>query len=241
MKLKFNQAGDRVAKFGYFALFVVFPLLGVGCFTEKPTADNGTSEAALPGDPSAANAKQSSKMAMPSPASIVFKDQVESNVEVTGELDSLVFYDTEGNEVSIKQLLGKKNIVLVFTEGFAGGMLCPFCKTQTSRLVANYSKFADLDSEVLVVYPGTRDHLDEFVSAAKKHEKSEVDKIPFPLVLDEDLSAVNFFQIASNLAHPSTFIIDKQGNVRLAYVGADMSADRPSIASMLDILSAATE
>jgi alkyl hydroperoxide reductase subunit AhpC len=87
-----------------------------------------------------------------------------------------------------------------------------------------------------VVYPGSREHLDEFVEAAKKSEKTEVDSVPFPLVLDEDLVAVGYFNIASNLAHPSTFIIDKQGNVRLAYVGADMTADRPSVAAMLRVL-----
>lgn len=190
-----------------------------------------------PTDPSSS----SSTMAMPSPADIVFKDNVESNVEMPEGLDGLVFFDTDGNRVSLRGYLGKKNVVLVFTEGFAGGMLCPFCKTQTSRLVANYDKFAELDTEVLVVYPGARDHLDEFIEAAKSTEKTEVQQIPFPLVLDEDLSAVGYFNIASNLAHPSTFIIDKQGNVRLAYVGVDMTPDRPSIASMLMVLSSVEE
>ena len=138
--------------------------------------------------------------------------------------------------MALESYLGDKNVVLVFTEGFAGGMLCPFCKTQTSRLVANYQRFANLDTEVLVVYPGSRDHLDEFIEAAKYSEGTTAESIPFPLLLDEDLNAVGYFNIASNLAHPSTFIIDKQGNVRLAYVGADMTADRPSVASMLRVL-----
>lgn len=175
-------------------------------------------------------------MPMPSSSDIVFKDSVKSNIEVPTGLDGLAFFDTEGKRVPLKQYLGKKHVVLVFTEGFSGGMLCPFCKTQTSRLVANYDKFAELDTEVLVVYPGTRERLDEFINAAKTTEKSEVDSIPFPLVLDEKLSAVGYFNIASNLAHPSTFIIDKRGDVRLAYVGADMSADRPSIKAMLGVI-----
>ena len=178
-------------------------------------------------------------MAMPNATDIVFKDQVESNIEIPEGLDGLVFLDTKGKRVSLKSYLGEKNVVLVFTEGFAGGMLCPFCKTQTSRLVANYDKFANLDTEILVVYPGSRDHLDEFVAAAKKSEKAEVDSVPFPLVLDEDLAAVGYFNIASNLAHPSTFIIDKRGNVQLAYVGADMTADRPSVAAMLRVIESA--
>ena len=176
-------------------------------------------------------------MSMPSnPADITFKDSVESNVEVPDALSKVTFLDMDGNQVKLNSYLGKKNVVLVFTEGFNGGMLCPFCKTQTSRLVANYEKFRERDTEVLVVYPGSRDHLDEFVEAAKKTEKEEVDSVPFPLVLDEDLKAVGFFNIASNLAHPSTFIINKKGDIQLAYVGADMSADRPSVSAMLSIL-----
>ena len=173
---------------------------------------------------------------IPDAKAIVFKDDVTSNVEAPTGLDGLVFFDTRGQRVTLEKYLGRKNVVLVFTEGFGGGMLCPFCKTQTSRLVANYERFEQLDAEVLVVYPGARDHLDEFIEAATQTERKQVDRVPFPLVLDEDLSAVGFFKIASNLAHPSTFIIDKGGNVRLAYVGADMSADRPSIAAMLGVL-----
>ncbi|MEM9643662.1 MAG: redoxin domain-containing protein [Planctomycetota bacterium] len=180
-----------------------------------------------------------SSMPMPSPADVRFKDSVESNTEVPAGLDGLVFLDTAGKRVALEKFLGKKNVVLVFTEGFAGGMLCPFCKTQTSRLVANHDRFADLDTQILVVYPGARDHLDEFIEAAKKTEKVEVDSVPFPLLLDENLRAVGYFNIESNLAHPSTFIIDKSGNVRLAYVGADMTADRPSVNAMLKVVEAA--
>ncbi len=203
-----------------------------GCTNQPSAIDPGAAADPQAGMPM-------SGMPMPAPEDVVFKDQVESNAPIPTGLDGLVFLDTAGKRIALSELLGKKNIVLVFTEGFSGGMLCPFCKTQTSRLVANYDKFAELDTEVLVVYPGTRDHLDEFIAAAKVNEKKQVDSIPFPLVLDEDLSAVGYFNIASNLAHPSTFIIDKRGNVRLAYVGADMTSDRPSINAILEILQSA--
>lgn len=180
------------------------------------------------------------KMTFPAPEDMVFKDDVTSNVEVPVGLDGLTFVDTTGNRVAIADYVGQKNIVLVFTEGFAG-MLCPFCKTQTSRLVANYDKFAELDTEILVVYPGERDHLDEFVLAAKTTGKQQVDRVPFPIVLDEEMAAVDYFEIRSKLAHPSTYVIDKQGKVRLAYVGADMSADRPSIKALLDVIKSFTE
>ena len=65
--------------------------------------------------------------------------------------------------------------------------------------------------------------------------------MPFPIVLDEDFKAVDFFDIRSKLAHPSTYIINKSGNVVFAYVGADMTADRPSIQAMLDKLASAND
>lgn len=180
-------------------------------------------------------------MKMPTdPKSIQFKDAIDSNVEVPQGLDELVFIDTDGDRVALKDYIGKKNVVLVFTEGF-NGMLCPFCKTQTSRLVSNYPKFQEQETEVLVVYPGARDHVDEFMKAAMGDDKSQVDAVPFPIVLDEDFSATKFFDIKSMHAHPSTFIIDKQGKICLAYVGADMTADRPSVKVILEKIQAAND
>lgn len=184
--------------------------------------------------------KERDEAARATVAPVDFKDHVQSNAEVPAGLDGLVFLDTAGRRVALSSYLGKKNVVLVFTEGFSG-MLCPFCKTQTSRLIDNYQKFQALDAEVLVVYPGTRDHVDEFIEAAMKTEKRQVDEVPFPIVLDEEMRAVDFFSIRSNLAHPSTYIIDKKGNVKLAYVGKDMSADRPSVKAILEEVEASNK
>ena len=150
------------------------------------------------------------------------------------------FVDTEGKKIAVADYHNDRNIILVFTEGF-NKMLCPFCKTQTSRLIANYDKFKALDTEILVVYPGATEHLGEFIEAAKTTDKEQVDSVPFPIVLDEDFKAVDFFDIRSKLAHPATYLIDKSGNVVFAYVGADMTADRPSVQAMLDRLTAANK
>ncbi len=231
-------------------------LFSVGCTTEDSTGVDtstttatspvvvesssaaGEAPAAQPTDP--APKMSMPMMAVPAPEDMVFKDEISSNVEVPEGLDGLTFVDTTGQRVALQDYLGKKNVILVFTEGFAG-MLCPFCKTQTSRLVANYDKFAELDTEILVVYPGERNHLEEFVEAAKTTGKTQVDQVPFPIVLDQQMTAVDYFDIRSKLAHPSTYVIDKAGNVQLAYVGADMSADRPSVKALLNAVSSAGE
>ena len=166
------------------------------------------------------------------PSSVKFADQVESNRKVDDTIGSLQFIDTGGNPVRLDQYAGEKNVLLVFTRGFSG-QLCPFCTTQTSRLIANYDEFSRRDTEVLLVYPGQKDQLDEFLAVSM--EGSEVEKFPFPVLLDEDMAAVNELNIAAQLAHPSTFIIDKQGSVTLSYVGQS-PIDRPSIKALLNQL-----
>jgi peroxiredoxin len=209
-------------------------LIVTGGCTQRQQIDSSSLDALAEGrDRASAQTIEERDAAAPATvAPVDFKDHVQSNAEVPAGLEGLVFLDTTGRRVALSSYLGKKNVVLVFTEGFSG-MLCPFCKTQTSRLIDNYQKFRALDAEVLVVYPGTRDHVDEFIEAAKKTEKRQVDEVPFPIVLDEEMKAVDFFSIRSNLAHPSTYVIDKKGNVKLAYVGKDMSADRPSVTAIL--------
>jgi peroxiredoxin len=161
-----------------------------------------------------------------------FVDQVESNREDDGTVNDLEFVDTAGQPVQIRQYQGKRNLVLVFTRGFSG-QLCPYCTTQTSRLIANYDKFTERDTEVLLVYPGSKEQLPQFLQAGLA--VSEEDRFPFPVLLDEDLTAVKQLGIVAQLASPSTFIIDKEGKVRLSYVGSNPS-DRPSIQAILDQL-----
>lgn len=179
-------------------------------------------------------------MAAAASKDINFNDDVQTNAEVPAGLDGLVFVDTNNKRVSLADYLNKKHVVLVFTEGFSG-MLCPFCKTQTARLVANYEKFEALDAEILVVYPGERDHVDEFIKAAQGVDKQQVADVPFPIVLDQKMEAVDYFGIRSKLAHPATYVIDKKGKVQLAYVGNDMSPDRPSVKALLRTLQAAQD
>lgn len=166
---------------------------------------------------------------------IVFQESVATNREIPENLEDLEFKDKNGDTVSLKEFVGKKNVILVFTKGF-DGTLCPFCTTQTSRLIANYDRFVEQNAEVVVVYPGDKEKVEEFVEAALNTEKQEVDKVPFPILLDEDLKATDFFDIRGKYAKPSTFIIDKNGGVQLAYVGSNLTSDRPSIKAMLEIL-----
>jgi peroxiredoxin len=163
-----------------------------------------------------------------------FHDDAQTNTQVKpGALD-LMFKDAQGHSVDLKQYRHKKNLVLVVTRGFPG-YVCPNCSAQTSRLIGNYPEFTKRDAEVLVVFPGPTDHLEEFIK--KVQSEAAATTTPFPFLLDENFMAVDQLGIRGDLAKPATYIIDKEGEVRFAYVGAN-SADRPSLKAILDQLDA---
>ncbi len=172
---------------------------------------------------------------------IQFKDDVQSNVVADGSIGDLTFTDINGNEASLNDYLGKKHVVLIVTRGFFNGTICLYCSTQTSRLLTNYSKFSQRDAEVVVVFPvetpdDSRRHRDFAVTVRNKLD-TPVDKIPFPIMLDVELKAVDQLGIRKDLSKPATYILDKQGQTRFAYVG-DSLADRPSVKALLDQLDA---
>jgi len=233
--------------------FLVACLLSVGCggtasVSEKgpnsesnsvtaqstPSKQNETGLDAQPAPPAKGNMDKGELggVGPPAPKDMKFKDNVNTNTDAPKSVADLVFISKDGSKIKLADFEGKKHVILVFTEGF-NGMLCPFCQTQTSRLVANYENFKQRDCEIIVVYPGPTEHLEEFVEAALKTEKKQVDKLPFPIVLDQEFQATNYFEIYSKHAHPSTYLIDKNGGVQFAYVGSDMTADRPSVKALI--------
>lgn len=160
----------------------------------------------------------------------------------TVPLAEVAFSDLNGQPKHLKDLQGK-NLVVVLVRGqqVAGGALCPYCATQTSRLITNYQEFKNREAEVVVVYPlaagREKQELTVFLDNAKKLVNQPGAETPFPVWLDLDLAAVNQLGLQADLAKPTTYILDKQGRVRFAYVGAHM-ADRPSIKAMLAQLDA---
>ncbi|MEN1680377.1 MAG: redoxin domain-containing protein [Planctomycetota bacterium] len=170
------------------------------------------------------------------PASL-FKDDAPANRPAPTSIDQLTFASGDGEtEVKLAGLLGKRNVVLVFTRGYYNGSICPFCTTQTAQLAANKEAFEERDAEVLVVFPGSGDQLPTFVDAVNSYLETE-GELAWPVLLDKDLSAVELLDIAADLAVPSTFIINKEGEVVYSYVGASRT-DRPSAAAILAQLDA---
>lgn len=179
-------------------------------------------------------------------ASLQFVDHAQSNAQLDEcDVGTLQFQDSSGQPIDLKAFRGKKNVVLVVTRGNTSGTgpgayyrnICLYCATQTSRLIANYQAFSDRDAEVVVVFPikqaADSGSIDQFSEAL--HRDGTTGEPPFPVVMDFELRAVEQLGIRADLSKPATYILDKQGQTRFAYVGANL-ADRPSVASMLEQL-----
>jgi peroxiredoxin len=163
---------------------------------------------------------------------IKFNEDARTNAKVDQAALDLTFVDRNGKPVALKDYRDKKNVVLVVTRGYAGA-IDPYCSAQTTRLIIKYQDFKDRDAEVLLVFPGPKEQLPAFISRAERG--AEFDEVAFPVLLDEKLDAVNKLGIRGDLAKPSTYIIDKQGKIRFAYVGAK-NDDRPSVNVLLNQL-----
>jgi peroxiredoxin len=181
----------------------------------------------------------------PPPAAIAFNDSALANVEAPADPMTLPLVDATGMPLDLTQYRGKKNLVLVMTRGYTGsqnqvdgksvGGICIYCSTQTARLMANYQSFARQDAEVLVVFPVVRSQDTEkvqlFASSVKREASTQKDP-PFPLAVDLELKAVDQLGIRADLSKPATYILDKHGRVRYAYVGSSLS-DRPSVKALI--------
>jgi peroxiredoxin len=162
------------------------------------------------------------------------RDDAQTNANVAAGALEITLTDSKGQPIDLKKYRGQKNIVLVVMRGYPG-YVCPNCSAQTSRLIRHYSEITARDAEVLVVFPGPSEHLKDFVSVSQNQAANA--EVPFPVLLDEKFTLVDRLGIRGNLAKPSTYILDKQGDVRFAFVGAT-SADRPSVKALLQQLDA---
>lgn len=167
---------------------------------------------------------------------IQFLDGAQSNAELDQGIAALSFVDQVGAPVSLADLTRSKPVVLVITRGNTTP-ICPYCSTQTARLISDYEQFVKRGVEVVVVYPvaaaGDVGHLDGFLANVRRLLNDPNRQVPFPVWFDIELKAVDQLGIRKDLSKPATYIIDRAGQVRFAYVGAHL-ADRPSNQSLLD-------
>ncbi|MCW8133600.1 MAG: redoxin domain-containing protein [Planctomycetota bacterium] len=145
------------------------------------------------------------------------------------------FVDAGGKLVDLTAYTGKKTVLLVFMKGFYSHGICVYCTRQTAELAQNAKAINEAGGEILVVYPGGEEHINAFVKSVKEYEKSDDPRfaLPFKVLLDVNQDVVRALRIDGDLAHPTSFVLDKDGVCRFQYVGRSLS-DRPKAAALLE-------
>lgn len=166
---------------------------------------------------------------------ITFLNEASSNASLDAGLTSISFVASTGEERLVKDIAPGKTLVLVVTRGNTVP-ICPYCSTQTARLISNYESFKERGAEVAIVYPietgDDSSRLDSFLSDVKTKLADASNPVPFPVLLDVELKGVDQLGIRKDLSKPATYIVDHEGNVQYAYVGEHI-ADRPGVPVLL--------
>jgi peroxiredoxin len=157
--------------------------------------------------------------------------------------------DALGRPVTLFELLAQGPTVLTFYRG----EWCPFCNFQLRSLQEALPRFRELGATLVAVSPQAPDHA---LSLSEKYDLaypvlSDVDqavigayRVQFTLTGDLEDLQVNVFQndpATQNADHsrslpvPATFVIDRGGVIRAAFVSADWR-HRPEPADIVAIL-----
>ncbi len=115
---------------------------------------------------------------------------------------SLHLSDVDGGEVSLEDFLGK----VVLINNWA--IWCPPCKAEMPTLQAYYDEHREQDFLIIGIEAGSPSpEVSAFV---------ERFGLTFPIWLDPDVKALKVFQ---NFGLPNSYVIDRDGIVRLAWSG----------------------
>jgi peroxiredoxin len=150
------------------------------------------------------------------------------------DLGGLVVVKPDGEKIELAEYMGEQNLVLIFSRGYFGS-ICPFCSTQMHALAEAYNEFDKRGARVAVVFPVSqptdRERWKE-LEASILEQLPAGSSVPFPILIDVELNAVDQLGIREELSKPSTFIIDQSKNLRYKYIGSD-PADRPDVKTIL--------
>lgn len=163
-----------------------------------------------------------------------FAEVTQSQPITIEDFSDLRFTDKDGNQVQLADVMTSDYLVLVITRGWYNGV-CFYCASQTSRWARRYDELDPYNAQLVVIFPTeSEEDASKLGQLNKRIKGGEIpnEDIPYPLLLDINLTGVDQLGIRAELAKPSTYIIDRDGRVRFAYVGESI-ADRPTVDSVL--------
>jgi len=144
----------------------------------------------------------------------------------------------DGKTLDLAAYRGKSKVLLVILRGLKG-RVCEYCTAQTQALQGSADKFRALNCEIVIVYPGPSERLDQFVSAAREyyqvHYGSPQPATSCKLTCDDGFQLVDKLDLRGDLARPAAFLIDEQSMIRYSWISRDKQ-DRPSCDMLLTAL-----
>jgi cytochrome c biogenesis protein CcmG/thiol:disulfide interchange protein DsbE len=124
-------------------------------------------------------------------------------IEVDQPAPDLTLYDLDGQEVSLSDFHGE----VVLLNNWA--TWCPPCREEMPEIQAYYQKYKDLGFQVVAVEAGEPEEVvRDFVEKAN---------LNFVILLDPENKSLITFQHSTL---PNSFVFDRKGHLRLAWLGA---------------------
>ena len=152
--------------------------------------------------PKLSSGMQTQQLATTPPATTEVADATEATQPETIPAPDFTVLDWDGNEVNFSDYAGKP-VVLNFWAHWCGP-----CQMEMPEFNAKYEK---LEGEVTFLMV----HVGADMDAGK--EKVTEGGYTFPVVFDKDSQVAAFYGVS---AFPTSFFIDKEGNLQAYYVGA---------------------
>lgn len=141
----------------------------------------------------------------------------------------------DGTALDLTSFRGKSKVLLVVLRGLKG-RVCEYCAAQTQALQGRADEFKREGCEIVIVYPGPAERLDQFLSATREyyeaHYGTSQPETTCRLACDEGFQLVERLGLRKDLAIPAAFVIDRDSKVSFAWVSKDKQ-DRPSCDTLL--------
>ncbi len=144
----------------------------------------------------------------------------------------------DGTSLDLGAFRGKSKVLVVVLRGMKG-RICEYCTAQTQALQRRVEDFRRLNCEIVIVYPGPTERLEEFLTAARDYYLVHYGSPQAPstcrLTCDDGFQLVENLGLRKDLAIPAAFLLDTESKVRFAWVSKDRQ-DRPSCERLLEEL-----
>ena len=155
--------------------------------------------------------------------------------KVGDTLPSFTLNTPAGKPVALSSLLKKGPVVLVVLRGYPGYQ-CPFCTRQVGELNSHATDFAKHNAQMLLVYPGPADNLQQRASEFVPGKNMPAN---YTLVLDPNYGFLNAHALRwdapGETSYPSTFVLNKSGKVLFAKISHE-HGDRATTEEILRAL-----